>query len=79
MDDAQAGRWLTSLYNGAAALTVEQIREGARLCANMMDAQRRLAEAKQGEDTRVAQERLDECRPPWDDFIQVHGLTAKRS
>jgi hypothetical protein len=60
-------------------LTVEQIREGARRYANMLDAQRRLAEAKQGEDTRVAQERLDECRPLWDDFIQVHGLTAKPS
>jgi hypothetical protein len=44
-----------------------------------MDAQRRLAEAKQGEDTRAAQERLEQCRPLWDDFIQVHGLTAKRS
>jgi hypothetical protein len=79
MDDAQARRWLTSLFDGAAALTVEQIREGARLCANMMDAQRRLAEAKQGEDTRAAQQRLEECRLPWDDFIQAHGLTAKRS
>jgi hypothetical protein len=79
MDDAQARRWLTSLFDGAAALTVEQIREGARRYANMLDAQRRLAEAKQGEDTRVAQERLDECRPLWDDFIQVHGLTAKPS
>jgi hypothetical protein len=79
MDDAQARRWLTSLFDGAAALTDEQIREGARLCASTMDAQRRLAEAKQGEDTRAAQERLEQCRPLWDDFIQVHGLTAKRS
>jgi hypothetical protein len=79
MDDAQARRFLTPLFDGAAALTDEQLREGARLYADMMDAQRRLAEARQGEDTRVAQERLEECRPHWDDFIQVHGLTAKRS
>ena len=51
MDDAQARRWLTSLFDGAAALTVEQIREGARLCADVMDAQQRLVESKQGEDT----------------------------
>jgi hypothetical protein len=79
MDDAQARRWLTSLYDGAGALTDEQIREGARLCANIMDAQRRLAEAKQGEDATAAQVRLEECKPPWDDFIQVHGLTVKRN
>ena len=78
MDDAQARRWLTSLFDGAAALSDEQIREGARLYADMMDAQRRLAEAKQ-DDMSAAQERLEECRPLWDDFIQVHGLTAKRS
>ena len=78
MDDAQARRFLTPLFDGAAALSDEQIREGARLYADMMDAQRRLAEAKQ-EDMRAAQERLEECRPLWDDFIQVHGLTVKRS
>jgi hypothetical protein len=79
MDDAQARRWLTSLFDGAAALTDEQIREGARLCANAMDAQQRLAEAKQGEDKAAAPKRLQECSLLWDDFIQVHGLTAKRS
>jgi hypothetical protein len=78
MDDAQARRFLTPLFDGAAALSDEQIREGARLYADMMDAQRRLAEAKP-EDMRAAQERLEECRPLWDDFIQVHGLTVKRS
>jgi hypothetical protein len=78
MDDAQARRFLTPLFDGAAALSDEQIREGARLYADMMDAQRRLAEAKQ-EDMRAAQERLEECRPLWDDFIQVHGLTVTRS
>jgi hypothetical protein len=79
MDDAQARRFLTPLYDGAAALSDEQIREGARRCADMMDAQRRLTEVKQGEDTRAARQRLEQCRPFWDDFIQVHGLTAKRS
>jgi hypothetical protein len=79
MDDAQARRWLTSLFDGAAALSDEQIREGARLCADTMDAQQRLAESKQGEDKAAALKRLQECRPLWDDFIQVHGLTAKRS
>jgi hypothetical protein len=78
MDDAQARRFLTPLFDGAAALSDEQVREGARLYADMVDAQRRLAEAKQ-EDMRAAQERLEECRPLWDDFIQVHGLTVMRS
>ncbi len=79
MDDAHARRWLASLFDGTDALTDEQVREGARLCADELDTSRLLAHAKQGEETRAALERSRECRARWDDFKQRHALTVKPS
>ncbi len=57
MDDGEARRWLASLFDGTDALTADLVREGARLCADAMDAAQLLAGAKQGEATTVALER----------------------
>lgn len=77
MDDAQARRWLASLFDRTDVLTDDLVREGARLCADAMDAARLLAEAKQGEATTVALERSRECGARWDDFKRRHALTVK--
>jgi hypothetical protein len=76
MDDAEARRWLALSFDGTDALADDLIREGARLLAEAMDAQRLLAEAKQDETIRAV-ERSQRCGALWDDFKQRHGLTVK--
>ena len=76
MDDAEARRWLASMFDGVDALTDELAREGARLLTDMMDAERLVAEARK-EAVVPAVERSRRCDALWHDFKQQHGLTAK--
>lgn len=77
MDDAEARRWLASMFDGADALTDDLAREAARLLTDAMDSNRLVGDARKPDDSIRAVHWSKRCNALWDDFKRRHGLTVR--